>query len=402
MALTEIKIKNLKAKESHYTVTDGEGLQLKVSPTGGKSWEYRYSLNGKQGRVSIGQYPVVTLAEAREKRLELQRVVFNGKDPAVIKKIEKAKKQESDIFRLFVQSWLDNVFSKTNKDILRVQQIFENHVYPTIGNKDIQQITVADILIITDAMRDKGLNAATLRVKSYLNRVFDYAVTRQKISSNPSRSVKNEHVGKIQPRDRALSRKELSELMRAIYFSSMTYSNKLALHLLMLTGVRKSNVLSAKWSEFDFDSKEWRVPKVENSRKNRGHVVYLSAQALEILQQLKQLSGSSVYILPSRQNNRKHLSEPTLNNAVKQLKLDMPHFTLHDFRHTISTILHEAGHNTDVIEKALAHEQTGTRRVYNQAEYAEQRKELLQVWANFIDSCMTDGNVILGNFRKVA
>ncbi len=400
MALTEIKIKNLKAKESHYTATDGEGLQLKVSPTGGKSWEYRYSMNGKQGRVSIGKYPVVTLAEAREKRLELQRMVFNGKDPAVIKKIEKAKKQESDIFRLFVQSWLDNVFSKTNKDVLRVQQIFENHVYPTIGNKDIQQITVADILRITDAMRDKGLNAATLRAKSFLNRVFDYAITRQKISSNPSRSVKNEHVGKIQPRDRALSPKELGEFMRAVYFSSMTYGNKLGIHLLILTMVRKTNVISAKWSEFDFDSKEWHVPKVENSRKNRGHTVYLSAQAIEILQQLKRLSGNSAYILPSGENNQKHISSPTLNNAVNRLNLDMPPFVIHDFRHTASTILHEAGHNTDVIEKALAHEQTGTRRVYNQAEYSEQRRELLQVWANLIDSLMTDNKVI--PFRKTA
>ena len=164
----------------------------------------------------------------------------------------------------------------------------------------------------------------------------------------------------------------------------------------------KSELIEAQWSEFDLTKGEWSIPG-ERMKKDRPHIVYLPRQAIAMLEELKALACGSDWVMPSRGDLKKPISKSTLNQAVRALDLDVRDFVLHDFRRTASTHLHEAGFVSDVIEKALAHEQGGVRGIYNRAQYAEQRKEMLQWWANFVDAQIEEGRkVVIGRFGKAA
>jgi integrase len=196
---------------------------------------------------------------------------------------------------------------------------------------------------------------------------------------------------------------EIGTVLRTIYASDMGRPYKLALHLLAITMVRKSELIEAEWSEFDFDAGIWRIP-AERMKKDREHWVYLSTQAIAMFTELKALSHSERYVLPmGRSYGERPISKSTLNQAIRAMDLDVQHFVLHDFRRTASTHLHEMGQSSDAIEKALAHSIKGIKGVYNRAQYAEERRKILQLWADFVDVQINDGRkVVIGNFGQAA
>ena len=191
-------------------------------------------------------------------------------------------------------------------------------------------------------------------------------------------------------------------MLRAAYASDIRRPLKLALHLLVLTMVRKSELIEAKWEQFDLEGPVWRIPG-GSMKMGKEHWVYLSRQAVEILRELRTIGGS-VYVFPSSRGRLEApIAKPTLNTAVKSLGLDMEHFVLHDFRRTASTHLHEMGLPSDAIEKALAHEIKGIKGVYNRAEYAGERKRILQLWADFVEAQIEEGRkIVVGNFGQAA
>jgi integrase len=259
---------------------------------------------------------------------------------------------------------------------------------------------VSDVLAITDKIKARGADQSALLTRNVMKRLFAYAIAREKMTFNPAAAVEARFIAQAKSRDVALSSEEVGKLLRAIYSSNMRRSHKLALHLLILCMVRKSELIEAQWCEIDFDMAEWSIPW-ERMKKDKPHIVYLSRQALAMFEELKALSSNSLYVLPSRNTLKKPISKTTLNAAIRALDVDIRDFVIHDFRRTASTHLHEAGFNSDWIEKSLAHEQKGIRGVYNRAAYADQRREMLQWWADFVDAQIEVGRkVIIGRFGK--
>jgi integrase len=234
-----------------------------------------------------------------------------------------------------------------------------------------------------------------------MKRLFAYAIARQKTTFNPAAAIEAKYIATAKSRDVALTPDEVGMLLRAIYQSSVKRSHKLALHLLILCMVRKGELIGARWEEIDFDNALFSIPG-ERMKKDRPHLIPLSKQALAMFEELKGLASGSEWVFPSRGTLEQPIAHSTLNQAVRSLELGVRDFVLHDFRRTASTHLHEAGFNSDWIEKALAHETKGIRGVYNRAQYLEQRREMLQWWADFVDSQIDEGknNVIIGRFGK--
>jgi integrase len=210
-------------------------------------------------------------------------------------------------------------------------------------------------------------------------------------------------VHKAKSRERALSPDEIRVFLKAAFESNVRRQFKIGLHLILLTMVRKSELLLARWEHVDFEHAEWHIP-AEHSKTGKPHIVFLSRQSVALFKELQALAGGSALVLPGRGSLTKPFAHNSINTALKVALRgqDIPAFTVHDLRRTASTLLHENGWASDVVEKALNHTIGGVRGVYNRAEYAPQRTEMLQFWADYIEQLMTTGKVILGRFRPAA
>ena len=300
----------------------------------------------------------------------------------------------------FAEQWFANVVCLNVKDPLNIRRVLDKDILPAIGNKKLGEVTALDVLGITDRIKNRGADQMALMTRNIIKRLYSYAIARHLAEVNPAALVEARYIATARSRDVSLSPEEIGKLLRAIYSSSMRRAHKLALHLLILCMVRKSELIDAQWSEIDFDAAQWRVPG-ERMKMGKPHIVYLSQQALAMFEELNVLSSGSVYVLPGRGSLRKPISKSTLNVAIRTLEIDIRDFVIHDFRRTASTQLHEAGFNSDWIEKSLAHEQGGVRGVYNKAEYADDRRSMLQWWAEFVDRQIEEGRtVIIGRFGK--
>lgn len=402
--LTDTKIKKLKPKAERYRVTDAGGLLLEVMPTGAKIWRYRYTLDGSRcAPCTIGPYPEIGLADARKKRDEWAALVASGKSPA--ESVKEAKRAaQPNTLRAFAAYWLKEEVDKRSESYKKVmRRIMEKDVFPAMGDRDMDSITPADVLALCDKIKSRGAPKMALASRDALRRMYDFAIARQVANINPAAALVARFIATQESRTRVLEPHEIGKVLRCIYQSDIRRALKLALHLLVITMVRKSELIEARWDEFDIQAKEWNIP-AERMKKDKPHRVYLSDQAVAMLIELRQLAGRSAFVLPSvRGAEDQPISKSTLNQAVRALDMDVQHFVLHDFRRTASTHLHEMGYSSDAIEKALAHKITGIKGVYNRAEYASQRRELLQAWADFVGAQVAGtGEVIAGKFGKAA
>ncbi|BAZ92606.1 phage integrase [Thiohalobacter thiocyanaticus] len=400
MALTDTKLRNLKPKQKPHSFSDGGGLFIEVMPSGKRIWRLRYRLKGRQEKVTLGEYPYFSLGDARKWREECRALVAKGESPMRANREAKAAEKEPDTIEAFSKIWLRDVVEKTTSEPRNVKRVVNKDIIPALGNKRLSEVSVTDVLAITDKIKARGADQSALLTRNVLKRLFAYAIARQKATYNPAAAVEARFIAQAKSRDVSLSSDEVGKLLRAIYTSNMRRSHKLGLHLLILCMVRKSELTEAKWEEIDFDKAEWCIP-ADRMKKEKPHIVYLSRQALAMFDELKALSSTSPYIMPSRGSLQRPISKSTLNTAIRALDLEIRDFVIHDFRRTASTHLHEAGFNTDWIEKALAHEQKGVRGIYNRAEYSEQRREMMQWWTDFVDAQIEEGRkVIIGQFGK--
>jgi integrase len=400
MALSDTKLKSLKPRQKAFSISDGGGLFIEVMPGGKKVWRLRYRLNDIQEKVSLGEYPYHTLTDARQWREECRQMVAKGASPMKAKRKARASKKEPDEVKAFAHIWMQEVVEKTTKNPRNIRRVLDKDIIPAIGNKRLSEVAVSDVLAITDRVKARGSDQVALLTRNVMKRLFAYAIAREKAVFNPAAAVEARYIARAKSRDVALAPEEIGELLKGIYCSSMRRAHKLALHLLILTMVRKKELIEARWEEIDFDNAVWVIPG-ERMKKDKPHVVYLSQQALAMFEELRALSSGSDYVLPSRSTLRQPIAHSTLNTAIRTLDLDVRDFVIHDFRRTASTHLHEAVFNSDWIEKCLAHEQKGVRGVYNRAEYADQRKDMLQWWADFVDSQIEEGRkVVIGWFGK--
>lgn len=390
--LTDTKLRNLKPQDKLYKVNDRDGLYVAVTPAGAISFRYNYSINGRQETITFGRYGIggVTLAEARAQLGEAKKMVANGKSPAKEKARDKARAKDAETFGAWAEKWLRGYqMADSTRDMRRA--VYERELKPKFGNQKLAEITHEDLRALTDSIVARGAPATAVHSREVVMQVFRWAIERGQKVENPAELVRPTSIATFQPKDRALTPDEISLMYQYIERIGTTPSIRAAAKLLLLTLVRKSELTNATWGEVNFSEAVWTIPKERMKRRNP-HNVYLSQQVLDIFIALKTFAGGSDYVLPSRYDSDQPMSSATLNQvltltyrlAQKEGK-PLAKFGPHDLRRTASTLLHEAGYNTDWIEKCLAHEQKGVRAVYNKAEYKEQRTAMLQDWADMID-----------------
>ncbi len=396
--LTDTKLRNLKPRDKLYKVNDREGLYVAVTPAGSISFRYNYSINGRQETITFGRYGVggITLAEAREQLNDAKKMVAAGKSPAKEKARDKARVKDAETFGAWAEKWLRGYqMADSTRDMRR--SVYERELKQKFSNQKLVEITHEDLRALTDAIVERGAPATAVHVREIVMQVFRWATER----GNPAELVRPTSIARFEPRDRALTPEEIGLMYQYMERVGTSPTNRAAAKLLLLTMVRKSELTNATWSEINFSEALWTIPKERMKRRNP-HLVFLSQQALDIFIALKTFSGGSDFVLPSRYDSDAPMSSATINQVLtltyKAAQKDgksLAKFGPHDLRRTASTLLHEAGYNTDWIEKCLAHEQKGVRAVYNKAEYREQRAAMLQDWADMIDE-WTVGRIHLG------
>ncbi len=398
MALTDIAVKNLKPETKFYRKPDGGGLFISVHPSGLKVWLYRYTLKGKQpAPLKIGEYPTMSLLDARIERQKLADNLKKGIDP---------RKQPvvGLTFGDFAETYYTKIVCLDRKNPRGMRRYLDRDILPVLKNKLLADVDITDIQAIIELKKAQGSDSVALDLRNLIKRLYEYAISEQKttqITFNPAVPIAPRYIFKQQSRKRALSPEEIKQYLTGLYNSNATRRNKLVLHLMLLCLTRKTETCTALWVDVDLEKKEW-VIRYEDTKTQMVHVIYLSTQAVEILTELKKLANNSPFVFPSVGDYNKHVEPTTLNHVLKVINFEIPHFTIHDQRRTASTLLHEAGYSPDVIEKCLNHKMPGIRGVYNRAAYQDQRKEMLQFWGTYVDGLLNNSNVILGKFRQQA
>ncbi len=381
--LTDTKLRNLKPKDKLYKVNDRDGLYVAVTTAGSISFRYNYSINGRQETITFGRYGVggITLAEARERLNEAKRMVTDGKSPAKEKARAKARAKDAETFGAWAQKWLRGYqMADSTRDMRR--SVYARELEGKFGNQKLTEITHEDLRALTDAIVERGAPATAVHTRDIVLQVYRWAIERGQKVENPADLVRPASIARFEPRDRTLTPAEIGLMYRYMEKVGTTPSIRASVKLLLLTMVRKSELTNATWNEINFSEALWTIPKERMKRRNP-HLVFLSRQAMDILIALKTFAGGSDYILPSRYDSDAPMSSATMNRvmdltykAAQKEGQSLNKFGPHDLRRTASTLLHEAGYNTDWIEKCLAHEQKGVRAVYNKAEYREQRASM--------------------------
>jgi integrase len=402
MALTDAGIKALKPRISRYTVSDGNRLTLDVLPSGKMSWLFRYRFTNRYEKVVLGRYPDLSLKSARARRNELATLLANGKSPAQELKQMRSGGDGNPTVKEFGEQYYSEQIVKNWKDPSGIRRYLDNEIFPAFGHKLLREVNALDVQSLVYSKRDGGHVTAAIQLRGVIKRMFDYAVELQLVTLNPAAMVATRYIGKARKRSRVLTPAEIRIYLRTIYQSNIRRQFKLALHSILLTLSRKSELLLARWKDVNLATREWLIP-AETSKNGKPHVVYLSAQVAAMFSELKKLSGGSELVLPGRGSLIRPFAKNALNKSLEGLTFEeMDPLTIHDLRRTGATLLTENGFDRDVIEKALSHEREGIRAVYILAEFSDQRKKMLQWWADYVDSIVTESEVILGNFGSGA
>lgn len=390
--LTDTKLRNLKPQDKLYKVNDRDGLYVAVTPAGTISFRHNYSISGRQETLTIGRYGSggITLAEARELLSEAKKMIAAGKSPAREKARDKSRVKDAETFGAWAEKWLRGYqMADSTRDMRK--SVYNRELKKRFGNQKLSEITHEDLRAVTDAIVERGAPATAVHAREVVLQVYRWAIERGQKVENPAEMVRPNSIARFEPRDRALSPAEIGLMYRYMDRIGTSPQYRAAIKLLLLTMVRKSELSNATWEEINFSEALWTIPKQRMKRRNP-HLVFLSRQALDIFIALKTFAGGSEFVLPSRYDSDLPMSAATLNRvlavtyqAAQKDGEQLGKFGPHDLRRTASTLLHEAGYNTDWIEKCLAHEQKGVRAIYNKAEYREQRAAMLQDWADMID-----------------
>jgi integrase len=385
--LKDIAVKNAKPGQSVRKMSDGNGLVLIIHPNGSKYWSYRYRYLGKEKSLSLGVYPEVSLAEARDKLMDARKLVSAGDDPSEVKKAKKRQKilSAENHFEAVAREWHKSRLNTWSENYAgKVMTSMEQDVFPKIGSRPIAEIMAPELLAMLRIVEKRGAIETAHRIKQNCGLVFSYAIATGRAERNPAADLKMALSTPKREHNKYLKAEELPEFLEKLN-AYPGYQTKLALRFLLLTFVRTIELRGAEWSEIDFDKAEWRIP-AERMKMRQGHIVPLSEQALAILKELKLLNGQWRYVFPNERKPIQHISENNLLYALYRMGYH-GRATGHGFRATASTILNEHGFSTDHIERQLAHaERNKVRAAYNHAQYLPERRKMMQWWADYLDS----------------
>ena len=369
-------------------------MYVTVSPANTVTFRYDYRLNGRRETLTIGRYgPAgISLAMARELLLEARKAVIQGISPALEKQRDKRRVRAIKTFGAAMETFLAHTRWADSTRAARMH-IIDRDILPVFQNRLLTEIQAEDLRILCNKVKERGAPATAVQIRDIVKQVYGYAISHGEKVVNPADSVGPSSIATFVPKDRALSPLEIRLTVQQLETVATYPTIKLALRLILLTLVRKSELIQATWDEVDFENATWTIPKQRMKGRNP-HVVYLSRQALDIFVTLHACAAGSSFVFPSRYDPRRCMSNATLNRitmlvaeGAKAKGLPLQPFTVHDLRRTGSTLLNEIGFNRDWIEKCLAHEEgRSSRSVYNKAEYAVQRRHMLQEWAHLVDA----------------
>lgn len=387
MALTDIAIRNARVKDKPYKLSDTAGLYLLINTNGKKYWRLKYRFSGKEKLLSIGVYPVINLSEARDKSLDAKKLLANNIDPSQLKK-EKRIKQLLDSehsFEKIASEWHNNQKSRwTEKYAISVYKKLQADIFPIIGSRPINEIKAPELLTALRLIEARGSIDIAHRVLQICGQIFRYAIATGKAERDISADLRGALKTRKSKNYSCLKANELPEFLDKLQKYDGDLQTKLALTLLILTFTRTGEIRGAKWSEIDFEKKEWCIA-AERMKMRELHTVPLSQQTIDILKQLHLINGDRDYLFPNRNKPMSFISENTLLYAIYRMGYHS-RTTVHGFRATASTILNEHGFKPDVIERQLAHaERNKVRASYNHAEYMPERREMMGWWGNYLD-----------------
>lgn len=398
MKITDPIIKAAQPKDKAYTIADGEGLALHVQPNGAKWWRFRYRFNGKAGLLSLGVYPDVTLKAARLERDRLQDQIKQGINPSQNRQEEKltAKIAAENSFEAVARLWWDDwKGARTERHAHYVLRRLEADVFPVIGSKPVTEITAPLLLMTVKKIEARGALDIAKRALETCGQILRYAVAHGLAERNPAADIKPADALKARKKTNysRLDAKELPELLRQIDAYDGQPLTRLALQLMAHTFVRTSELIGARWAEFDFEAKQWRIP-AERMKMDTEHIVPLTEQALAIIDRIKAISGGRELLFPSERGNGKAMSNNTLLFALYRMGYHS-RMTGHGFRGIASTILHEQGFTHEHIELQLAHApRNAVSAAYNHAKYLPQRAAMMQQWSSYLDAIKAGAQVI--------
>ena len=391
MKLNDRQIKNAKPAEKPFKLNDGKGLYLYINTSGGKLWRFDFSHNGKRKTLSIGKYPTVSLVEARQAAENARRLLVSGQDPSEAKQQEKRERQAAALntFEAIARRWhSDNLIRWKENHAARVLRYFETDVFPVIGAMSIQEIRVSDIKVVLDGVMARGVNNTAEKIREWTGAIFDYAVMLEIVETNPAYSLRKYIPAKQTDHRPALPREELTEFFRRLILAEIEPQNRIALILNMLTFLRSTELRGGQWNEIDFDAAVWTVPaqrmKHEKTAPKPPHAVPLADWTLELLAELKEITGNTPFLFPSRTKTDGVISDATIGRIIERMGYK-GRVTPHGFRSLASSVLNEQGFNPDAIERQLAHiENNKIRAAYNRADYLTERKEFMQWYSDFL------------------
>jgi integrase len=395
MALSDIQIRNLQPSDNDQWISDEKGLRLLIKKNGSKYWRLKYRFQGKQKTLALGVYPTTTLKEARELCIDAKRDVAKGVDPAAKKKQEKhdSKINFDNSFEILAKEWWEHQKGTWTEDHAnRVWGRLKDNSFKIIGHLPINDITPQVIISIIRTIEARDALDVAQRVLQDIRRVCRYAVQTGRLMHNPASELSDILKSRKTSHRASLPREELPQFVKALstYEETGRLLTKYALQLLILTFVRPGELRGARWDEFDFEDDMWRIPG-ERMKMGTDHLVPLSNQALNVIQQLRPISGQYELLFPSERDRKKSMSDNTMRRAIFKLgydgsKANKTKANPHGFRATASSLLNEKGFNPDAIERQLSHmERNGVRAAYtHHARYIDERKEMMQWWADYV------------------
>lgn len=402
--LADTTLATLEPEAKAYREHDGNGLYFRVKPSGQKLWELRYTkpFTGARSWLGLGPYPSVTGAMAREKAQQARTLIAQDIDPSTHKKAsaaaERAKAEST--FEPLAREWYasrkgnwGDGYSK------RVIGALELHIFPTLGKRSYVDITSMEWMETFRVMEKKGILDQMANVRRYCKEIYDLARVTGRATNNPVDGLDKFLQTKPSENYAHVSEQELPDLLRAVESYHGARAVKLGLRLLIINGLRPTEVRAARWAEFDIDNALWTIP-AGRMKKDREHLVPLSTQSLEILAELRQLSGAYDLVFPGHRDRTKPLSNMVFNMALRRLGYQGLQ-TGHGFRHIASTLLNEHGFDENHVEAQLSHKKKGTAGVYNKAKYLEPRRKMMQWYADYLDA-LRKGNVIKADFSQRA
>lgn len=374
------------------TKFDGGGLYLLITPSGGKLWRLKYRFAGKEKLISLGSYPEISIADAREARAEAKKLIANGVDPYELRKTNQALNKEiiANSFESIAREW-HLKYSSGGKwspaHAADVMHRLEKDIFPPIGSRPISEIKATELLETLERVVDRGANDTAHRLLCHCGMIWRHAVVRGKAS----RDITAEMVGELPPvtgKNHSAFTKphEVAPLLNCIDGYQGSFIVKCALQLLPLFFCRPGELRAAEWSEFDFDNRMWDIP-AERMKMKKSHFVPLSLQAVEILKSLHPLTGAGQYLFPSHRSSLRCMSDNALNAALRRMGFSKDEVTAHGFRATARTMLRqELKFHKEYIELQLAHATTaqdGT--AYDRVDFLDERIVMMQTWADYLD-----------------